>query len=179
MLQEFPFEILRTVQNDPYAPPAPSAHSSAVFTDNGLVTQGVLNQLAGTKPWVRFMSVLTFIIAGFMLLGALAILIAGSALATQGNAGIFAGGMGVVLAVVYAAFSFIYIYPAMKLWKYANRIGSLLVSGSTADLEDALSQQRSFWKFLGVFVLTVIGLYLLVIIGAVAFGGFAAMSGKS
>lgn len=86
-----------------------------------------------------------------------------------------AGGMGIGIAVVYGLLSFIYIYPAVKLWKYANAIRDLLRTNSEADLIDALNQQRAFWKFIGILFLSIVALYILVIVGAVVFGGYAAM----
>jgi hypothetical protein len=147
-----------------------------------MVTQGVLQQLAGTKPWVRFMAVLMFVGAGFMLLGALFILLAGGAIMASSKiggvgTGISAGVMS-MFAILYASVALIYIYPALKLWGYANQIASLLVSGSTIDLEGALNQQRAFWKFLGIMVIAVFVLYIVAIILLVAIGGFAAMKAK-
>jgi hypothetical protein len=164
------------MQNDPYATPA--AHVQHASPSSAGVSQGVLQQLAGTKPWVRFISVLMFIGAALMLLIALGIMIAGGAIAKASSNPMFSGGMGIAFAVLYAAMSLFYIYPALKLWKYANYIAILLNSGAMFDLEMALSQQRSFWKFVGIIMLVFLSLYLLVIVGAVIFGGFAAMSAR-
>ena len=123
------------------------------------------------------MSVLTFIGAGLMLLCALGMGVAGSVggLSDKSGKGV---GFLIGVAIGYAVFAFIYIYPAVKLWKYASHIGALLSSGSMLDLEAALSQQRSFWKFLGIMVIVMFVLYFLIIIGMVAFGGFAAMQAQ-
>ena len=142
------------------------------------VTAGVLQQLAGTKPWVRFISVLMFIGVGFMLLGAVGLIAAGSIGARNSNSGAFSAGMMFGMAVGYGIFAFLYIYPALKLWKYATRIGELAVSGSTMDLESALSEQRSFWKFIGVMALVLLVLYFVFFIGLLAVGGFAAMKAQ-
>jgi uncharacterized membrane protein len=79
------------------------------------------------------------------------------------------------ISILYALFAVIYIYPALKLWKYASNIGALLISSSMSDLEAALSQQRSFWKFLGIMIISIFVLYFVIVIGVLAFGGFAAM----
>ena len=168
---------------DPYsssAVPIPARYSSG----EGGVTQGVIQQLKGTKPWVRFMSVLLFIGAGAMLLGALVVLVMAGALATtagkeaMGHAPGFTAGIISAMAILYAIFGLIYIYPALKLWKYANRIAMLVVSGDVLDLEAALNEQRAFWKFLGIVVITIFGLYIVAVIAMVIFGVFAAISAK-
>lgn len=161
---------------DPYS--SPGTHEPPPgFSGSSSVSQGVLAQLAGTKPWVRFMSVLTFVGAGFMLLAALIMLVAGGAIAATAKTGGAAlpAGMMSVFAVLYALFAGVYIYPAMKLWKYANRIAGLLSSGAMMDLEGALNEQRLFWKFLGIMVIAMFVLYFVVMIAAVGFGAFGAM----
>ncbi|MES2440914.1 MAG: DUF5362 family protein [Verrucomicrobiota bacterium] len=162
---------------DPYS--SPSVNVPPVnYSAEGMVTQGVLQQLAGTKPWVRFMSVLMFVGAGFMLLIALVMLLAGGAIASSGKAGGLPAGATAGIAILYALLSVVYIYPALKLWGYANKIAALLVSGSMLDLEGALSQQRSFWKFIGILVIAMFVLYFVAIIALVAFGGLAAMKAQ-
>ncbi len=162
---------------DPYSPPTLNVHAAKSAPDTG-VSQGVLAQLAGTKPWVRFMSVLMFVGAGFMLLGALVLLLMGGMIAESAKGVAMPPGLMAGIAVLYAALSILYIYPALKLWKYANGIAALLISGNSVDLEVALSQQRSFWKFLGIMVIICFVLYFFAILGMIAVGGFAAMKAQ-
>jgi hypothetical protein len=73
------------------------------------------------------------------------------------------------IGLVYLPFGAIYLYPAVKLWTYSSAIGRLLVSRGTGDLEAALDQQRSFWKFCGIAFLVIVALYGLVFVGAMVF----------
>lgn len=158
---------------DPYASPSAPPHASA--SGSSAVSAGVLQQLSGTKPWVRFISVLMFVGAGFMVLGGLAMMLGGAAFFKNSPDVGSPAVLGAVLGIVYLVFAIVYIYPALKLWKYANGIASLLASGSVMDLEDALNQQRSFWKFIGVMMLAILVLYALAFIILIVVGGFAAM----
>ena len=45
------------------------------------------------------------------------------------------------------------VYPTLKLSKYAANISRLVESHSFADLNDALAEQRRFWKFYGIIAL--------------------------
>ena len=162
---------------DPYSSPTPYVQPPS-FSASAAISSGVLAQLAGTKGWVRFMAVLMFVGAGFMLLVGLVMLVAGGAIAANAKAGAIPAGMMTGVAILYALLSLIYIYPALKLWKYATYIGALLISGSMMDLESALNQQRSFWKFLGIMVIALFALYFLAVIAMLAFGGFAAMKAQ-
>ncbi len=171
-----------TMTTDPYASPTSNA-ALMNYSSDAVVAQEVMAELAATKPWVRFMSVLLFVGAGFILLIGLVMLLGGGAMWTSVNGvkttrSMGAPGMAGFMtgaAIVYVLMAFLYIYPAVKLWKYASRIGDLLAAPSSLSLALALREQKSFWKFLGIMVIAIFVLYFVIIIAAVAFGGFAAM----
>jgi len=165
------------MQNDPYSTPI-SHDSTSGRAGSSEVSQAVMLTLAGTKPWVRFFSVLMFVGAGLLLLVALVMAVAGASIGKASGNPMFSGGMGVGIAVIYGLLSIIYVYPGMKLWKYSNSIRNLLQTSAEVDLIDALNQQRAFWKFIGILFLSLLALYILIIIAAVVFGGFAAMSAR-
>ena len=166
------------MENDPYATPMTNVQPTG-YSGQAVISQGVIQQLAATKPWVRFISVLMFIGAGLMLLLALLMVVMGSAVASATKNPMFSGGMGVFMAAIYGVLAFIYIFPALKIWKYATCIGVLMASGATFDLEMALNEQRSFWKFIGILCLIFVSLYALIFIGFLVLGGIGASMGRS
>jgi hypothetical protein len=134
-------------------PMAPAGGSS--------ISQGVLNALAGTKPWVRLCSIIGFIFTGLMVIFGLMMMVGGGFMSFAGNdAGMPFAGFPVVFGLVYLLLAFFYFFPSLKLWKYGSHIVSLLNSGSMMDLEAALDAQRSFWKFVGILICIVIALYI-------------------
>lgn len=166
--------------NNPYTSPQSNLFGGTAATSSDGVTQGVMLQLQKTKPWVRFMSVMMFIGAGLMLVVGLIMGIAGGAGAMTGNNNALGAGVGMGIAVGYSLLSVLYIFPALKLWKYADRIRDLLGSRQIIDLEKALNEQRVFWKFVGVMMIVIFVLYFVAaIIGAavVGFGVFKASGG--
>lgn len=167
---------------DPYLTPSAGLQSPTYRASP--ISQEVMRQLAGTKPWVRFISVLMFVGAGFMLLAALVMGLAGGTIfSSMGSgsgpkfSGAMGAGIGLGIAFFYGLFALLYIYPALKLWKYANRIGDLANSGQTHDLEAALTEQRVFWKFVGIMILAVFALYAGIIVLMMVVGGIGAMQG--
>lgn len=164
---------------DPYATPA--MNLPPTYSAEGAISQGVLAQLAGTKPWVRFFSVMMFVGAGLMLLAAVVMGLMGG-VATMGKMGMqknpMPAGVMMGMAVGYALFALVYIYPALKLWRYASGIGALLISGNMMDLESALRHQRSFWKFVGIMMIVLFVLYIVFIIAMVGFGTLAAFKAQ-
>lgn len=167
---------MESIPANPYSTPAANLYGSTSGGSAEAVSPSTIAQLSGTKPWVRFLSVLMWISAGLMLLVAAGMGVFSAMGASKSMpASPFGGIQLTVLAVIYGILAFVYIFPALKLWKYANRIGSLGATRSVADLDAALNEQRSFWKFIGVMAAILISIYLVVIIGAVAFGASAAM----
>lgn len=62
-------------------------------------------------------------------------------------------GLMAALGIFYIVFAVIHLIPAIKLWKYGSSILRLMMTGSVTDLEEAMEQQRSFWKFVGLLII--------------------------
>jgi hypothetical protein len=92
-------------------------------------------------------------------------------------AGIAAGVFGIatghpnfaVFLVVHPLLGLLYFFPSLYLLRYADEIREFVASREEAQLEAALSAQRSFWKFVGVITVTFLGVFILaMLIGLVA-----------
>jgi hypothetical protein len=174
------------METNPYNVPAADPFGQSTAIGGEAITEGVLKQLKGTKGWVKLMAIILFLIGGLMVMGGLAVLAFGifgsSILAAMGDqAGQLASIGGVVgasvLGVVYAALGAIYLVPGFKLWNYGSTIDDLLKDRAVVTLEKALDYQRSFWKFIGVFTVVMISVYVLIFIAMIIFGGIAAAMG--
>lgn len=159
---------------NPYAPPtSPYAQAPAMApaAPGAMVSEQSIEMLRQTRPWVMLMGVLCFIGSAFMLLGGLGMMAMGAlASATAKSAAPMA------LGVVYIPLAGLYIYPGLKLTKYGGAIGRLLQTRASVDLDAALEQQKSFWKFAGITTIVMIVLYIVLIIGMMAVGvGMATM----
>ena len=120
--------------------------------------------LRQTKPWARFIAIIMFIGAGFMLIGGLGFMVAMSNVSSR-------NGPPAALGLVYLAMGALYITPALFLNRFASGIANLLMRNRMSDLEETLSAQKSFWKFMGIMTLVVLCLYaigIVVFIGAVS-----------
>lgn len=161
--------------DNPYTAPATSGGSMGPGYAPGHaaatgITEYMLASLRETRPWVLFLAILGFITCGVMVLAGIAMFLIPSL-----PTGTSPFPMS-VLGFVYWALVPFYLVPSLKLLKYAGAIRNLLAGGGIPALEDALLQQKTFWKLVGIFVLVGIALYLLVIIGVVAFGMMGALN---
>ena len=112
------------------------------------VSSLVIEKLAGTQGWVRFFSVLGFIVFGLMMVVAVGAL--------------FLGSTGALISLIYIVMGALYFFPTLKLSQYASRIARLRVTKSEVDLSAALEAQRSFWAFVGIVTLVVLCIYLVI-----------------
>lgn len=112
-----------------------------------MAAPGIQAALAGTKPWVRLMSVLGFVSAALMIL-------IGVGAGVLGAMALGDGAQAAAFAIIYPIMGLLYLVPSFYLYRYATRIGDYVSGGQEVQLE--LDSQRAFWKFVGV--LSVIGI---------------------
>ena len=145
-------------------------HNQNDSLSNIPVTDLMIEHLRATKPWVRFISVIAFVMTGLMVLFGIVMIFIPMP-AAEGFR------FGPVLGIVYILFAGIYLAPAFFLHQYASSIGDLLKGGGDVAMEAALGSQKSFWRFSGILTLVGICIYALVIVVAILFGMISAMIG--
>ncbi|MHB1080062.1 MAG: hypothetical protein ACYC67_11700 [Prosthecobacter sp.] len=155
---------------NPYASPAANLYGSTSGGIADAVALSTIAQLAGTKPWVRFLSVLMWIFICLIILGIIAMSIAMLLSSSK-----VIGTPELILIAAYGVMMFFHIYPAVKMWKFANRVKSLMATRSLADLDAALTEHRKLWKFVGILAIIMLCTYLALIIGLLVMGAGAAL----
>ena len=131
-----------------------------------MVSDEMLGALKSTRPWVMFLAILGFVFLAFMVLGSLLLIVVGNAMTHQANMPAFFGpGIGFFELLM----ALLYFFPCLYLLRYGIVIGNIAGSGQEA-MEEALKQQKSFWKFMGILMIVLLSLYVLIFIGAIAFG---------
>jgi hypothetical protein len=131
------------MNNDPYQPPA--APVSVNFGNEGQISPLALQHLIRTQPWVRLASVIGFIMTLLMVASMIYLVtLAGRAVRSDTT------GALLISVLVWCGVT---VPPLIWLNKYATAISRLKFSQSMTDLEDALNQQRAFWKFVAIVML--------------------------
>jgi hypothetical protein len=147
---------------DPYEPPTANLDAPARSADNaGDVPASVIAILADTRPWLRLM--VGAFVAGLVLAAIMiGVVFIGSA-RFSGKSSAFALGMLIPGALV----CLIYVPPVLYLSRFASGIRRLQDGGGLPALEQALSSQKSFWKYLGILFLVVVALYAIVFLARI------------
>lgn len=127
--------------------------------------------LKETAKWAQFLSILGFIMVGFMILLALFM---GTILSfIPQTAGLpIQGGL---IGIIYIVLSAIYFFPALYLYKFSSKIKEAIKLYDDTYLEKALQYLKSHYKFIGILMIIILSMYLLffvVSIGAALTGLF-------
>ncbi|MCX6850593.1 MAG: hypothetical protein NTY98_16860 [Verrucomicrobia bacterium] len=130
---------------NPHAAPMANALAAASV----VLPPTLIEELADTRPWVRFISVAMGIGCAFMIPACL----------------LMAVDEARSLSPICLLATLLLLYPAVKLSNYATNIASLAKSQSLADMAMALTEQHRFWRFCGIMLLFIVCLGLLLCIG--------------
>ena len=146
---------------NPYKAP----ESNVIGQSSGKVPLATIDELSGTRPWVRLIAGLMSIASALFIVAAVGMVASvGFAASAKG------GGLGsVIMMVVFMGMTaMLIVYPTKKLSNYAANIRTLVESQSFADLNRALAEQRRFWKFYGIIAL----IYIVLVAGGLLMSYF-------
>ena len=143
---------------NPYQSPTTSTDQWEALPGSEVELQQAAAVLSQTKPWVRLLSVLGFLMFGLMILGFVGIAVAATTSGgPQATTFVF---------VLFLPFALVFLLiPALLLWNYASRIASFLVSLDPQSLAAAVGAQKSFWKYSGVVSAIITVIYAVAILG--------------
>lgn len=131
--------------------------------------------LAESAKWAKFLAIIGFVMMGLMaLFGLFFGTIMGTAMSTLGDdAGASAfSAIGGFMSFIYIGLAVLFFFPFNYQYKFATRVKAALVNNDTATLTDALMNQKSMFKFWGIYMIVMLCFYglgfLLALLGGVA-----------
>lgn len=124
--------------------------------------------LKETAKWSYFLSIIGFIGIGFFVIIAL---FAGSIFSTMGSTvpgmGAMAGSFGIILSGIYLAIAAVYFLPVYYLNKFAVNAKRAFRENDSQALTNSFEYLKSHYKFIGIFMLSILVLYALIMVFAV------------
>ena len=148
----------------PYRPPTSELGGPSVG-ESGSITPGMVEALKKTRPWALFVGIMALLGCGLMVVLALVMTVVGSSMPAEASPF-----PGVVLGLLYLVLAALYIYPAIRLLRFAAAIKRIGGVDSARAIEDALVQQLGFWRFVGIIMIVMIACYALIFVGVIIFG---------
>ncbi len=133
---------------------------------NHSLTQASISYLKETAKWCQFLSIIGFIFLGFILLGALGMIIFGSAVNSSLAASqAYGGGFPfptTLVAVLYLVVGVLYFFPIYYLFNFATKMRRATFSGGSQEIEEAFKNLKSHYKFVGIFTIIMLSIYVLI-----------------
>ncbi len=157
-------------------PPAPEAPPIAATPEVPpvVLTPDAQRSLNQTGPWVRYLSIMLFIGAGFLIfVGACMVLVGliglDSPMSSMGS-GSLPNGAVFLLGPIYIVMALLfYVAPGIFLFRYASAIKALKTIPSSQALEDALKNQKIFWRYVGITTIVMLCILVLTVMAAIFF----------
>jgi hypothetical protein len=149
------------------APPKtviPPADPQRVAAASPALPAAILTYLKLTKPWVRFISIMGFLTTGFLFLLGL-VLILGAGILSSLSHSAFGGAPIGLIGLLYSVVACLNFFPALYLYRFASSIQRALRGEEIRGVEEALRNQKSFWRYVGIVLLLILVMQTILILG--------------
>jgi phosphate/sulfate permease len=162
-------------ERNPYKSPEAEASPLAGAESGQILTEMMLAYLRDAVPWLRFMGIVGFVISALTAFTGLILSIgmaaAGKvmdeAIQAEGAAGIVQR-LGFLGGFVYLGIAALGFFLSRFVYLFGAKIRQYSLSYNSADLEMAFKNNRSLWRFLGIYTIVCLSAApVLLIIGAV------------
>lgn len=122
------------------------------------ISKEAINSLTETAKWTKFLSILGFIFIGLIVVMAF---FAGSMMSFLPTQQIdqMPNSLGFLFTVIYLLMALLYFFPTKYLWNFSQMIKSALANQNEEELDAALSNQKSFYKFFGILIIVFLSIY--------------------
>ncbi|SFG63050.1 DUF5362 family protein [Pedobacter insulae] len=123
--------------------------------------------------WAKFLGIMGFIFCGLFIIVSLAmgaILSGMTQMDPYNNPGthMVAGMRGFIIAF-YVLIDIFYFFSSLYIFQFGSKISSAIVLRDNIGITNALEKLKSLFKLWGISTIVFIGVYILIIIGAVIF----------
>ncbi len=125
-----------------------------------------------TSRWGNFLAVVGFVFVGLIAILAVSLGFILNNIAGEQPTDLPFEPTGLI-TVIYLLIALLYFFPCLYLYRFASKMKSSVISRDQNLLTEALANQKSLFKFMGV--LTIIGLAFYAIALLFAFYGFLAI----
>lgn len=130
------------------------------------INEDIKGFLKETSTWSYFLSIMGFIGIGIMVVfGAFfGAIMSSDALGGANPYAELGFSMG-YLGLIYVVLALVYFFPVYYLFNFSRKMKSALKLNNNEDFKLAFSNLKSHYKFMGIFTIAIVSIYLLAFIG--------------
>lgn len=161
--------------SNPYASTQTGPGGPGLSTGEAHITSAIAGYLKEASPWIRFIAVIGFIQAGFVILMGIIFALMGPYLGFSDpgsiSSGLSAGaavGIFIFAGIIIIAIGIVIIIPFRYLYNFGAKIRYYVLSNNEQALELALKNNKAYWKFLGIFSIVMLAAVPVLVIITVA-----------
>ncbi len=134
--------------------------------DDLIITDDAMRFLKESGKWGQMLSIVGFVFIGLMVLGSFFM---GTVMtAIYGDAG--GAFSGILMGGLYFVLAIVYFFPVFYLYKFSTQIKTGLNHNDSDIVANAFENMKSMYKFMGIFIIVMFGLYFFIGVGVVIFG---------
>lgn len=137
-------------------------------TETFAVNHEIKLYLSETAKWGNILAIIGYVAMGMMALASLVMIVVFSFIDLETPFPIW------ILGIVYLLLAGVYYIPVTYLYRFSDQIKLAVHRNDEKLYTTGFANLKSLFKFFGIFTLVLLGLYVLVLIGAVALQFFLA-----
>jgi hypothetical protein len=126
------------------------------------LTNETINELIQIRKWTTFFSVLGFVVVALLAFVGIILVLFMSKL---GNTGTFAKYPLVLVGLFYLGFAVLYFVPVLYLHRFSVKSQKAIVNNDSATFQDAFTNLKKHYQFIGVLTIIIIAIYIIVLLG--------------
>lgn len=134
------------------------------------INNEIKDYLVETSKWGKFLAITGYIGMGFIVLLGLVFMLGSSAFNSLANTGFPIG----VFGLVYILMAVLYYFPVTYLYRFSSNIRKGLNTGDPESVSSGFKNLKSLYKFMGIFTIVILSIYVLAIVIAIPVAIFAA-----
>lgn len=129
-----------------------------------VVTEEIRSYIYDITKWAKFLAVVGFMLSALLILVSFSIpAIIGSNPALAKQMGPLGAAGSSAITVIYLLIGLLYFYPSLLLFRISNKGKQGVLFGDQENLNGAMQNLKSLFKFWGVLTIVIIALYFLAI----------------
>ena len=156
---------------NPYQAPGADLNAPKPAISSSGLTETMVKYLKETAPWLRFIGIISYIGCGITVFAGVGFMVAMPFL--SGFSDLYTGLLGSSMGILYIILGAIMFFPARFTYNFGAKIRSYIQSNNEFDLELALKNNKSLWKFYGILCI----IYIAIIPVAIIIGIIFAVTG--
>lgn len=134
------------------------------------VNDDIKGFLKETSSWTYFLSILGFIGIGLMAIFGVffGAIMSSSAFGDTNPYAAMGFSMG-YFGLIYVVMALLYFFPVYYLFNFSKKMKKALKLNNNEDFKMAFANLKSHYKFMGIFAIVIISIYVLIIFGSMLF----------